>query len=158
METIDLQIADGVGTILLNRPQSLNAWNRQFGEELLDAVRRVTDDDAVRAVCVRGAGRAFSSGADLRDNITGQELTPEGHPDVRTRLHEVYHPIIVGLRRMPSRWSPPSTAPRSASGARSPSPATSSWPASRPTSCSPSSTSAWSPTAARRSSSPRARG
>jgi len=101
METIDLQIADGVGTILLNRPESLNAWNRQFGDELLEAVRRVTDDDAVRAVCVRGAGRAFSSGADLRDNITGQELTPEGHPDVRTRLHEVYHPIIVGLRRMP---------------------------------------------------------
>ncbi|HEY3019304.1 MAG TPA: enoyl-CoA hydratase [Solirubrobacteraceae bacterium] len=100
METIDLQIADGVATILLNRPETLNAWNRQFGDDLLEAVRRVAADDAVRAVCVRGAGRAFSSGADLRD-LTGQQLTPEGHPDVRTRLHETYHPIIVGVRRMP---------------------------------------------------------
>src|SRR5436309_14300676 len=99
METIDLQVADGVATILLTRPETRNAWNRQFGEELLEAVRRVTDDDAARAVCVRGAGRAFSSGADLRD-VAGQEPTPEGHPDVRTPLHELYHLIIVGLRRM----------------------------------------------------------
>src|SRR3954465_9315058 len=100
METIDLQVADGAATILLNRPDSLNAWNRQFGVDLLAAVRQVTDDDAVRAVCIRGAGRAFSSGADLRD-MGGTERTPEGHPDVRKRLHELYHPIIEGIRHMP---------------------------------------------------------
>src|SRR5881392_2635903 len=100
METIDLQVADGAATILLNRPDSLNAWNKQFGVDLLEAVRRVTDDDAVRAVCIRGAGRAFSSGADLRDGGAG-DLTPEGLPDVRKRLHELYHPIIEGIRHMP---------------------------------------------------------
>jgi len=100
METIDLQVAEGAATILLNRPDSLNAWNKQFGVDLLEAVRRVTDDDAVRAVCIRGAGRAFSSGADLRDGGAG-DLTPEGHPDVRKRLHELYHPIIEGIRHMP---------------------------------------------------------
>ena len=100
METIDLQVADGAATILLNRPDVLNAWNRQFGDELLEAVQTVAADDAVRAVLIRGAGRAFSSGADLRD-IAGTETTPEGHPDVRTRLLEVYHPIITGIRRMP---------------------------------------------------------
>jgi 2-(1,2-epoxy-1,2-dihydrophenyl)acetyl-CoA isomerase len=99
METIDLQVADGAATILLNRPDSLNAWDKQFGVDLLEAVRRATDDDAVRAVCIRGAGRAFSSGADLRG--TGTELTPEGKPDVRKRLVELYHPIIEGIREMP---------------------------------------------------------
>ncbi len=47
---------------------------------------------------ITGAGRAFSSGADLR---AGFDPTPEGHPDVQTVLHERYHPIIVGIRRMP---------------------------------------------------------
>src|SRR3954467_2564738 len=100
METIDLQVADGAATILLNRPDSLNAWNKQFGIDLLAAVRQVTADDAVRAVCIRGAGRAFSSGADLRD-MGGTERTPEGKPDVRKRLVELYHPIIEGIREMP---------------------------------------------------------
>jgi 2-(1,2-epoxy-1,2-dihydrophenyl)acetyl-CoA isomerase len=100
METVDLQVADGAATITLNRPEVLNAWNRQFGVDLLEAVRTAADDDAVRAVLIRGAGRGFSSGADLRD-ISGRELTPEGHPDVRTTLVERYHPIITGIRRMP---------------------------------------------------------
>jgi 2-(1,2-epoxy-1,2-dihydrophenyl)acetyl-CoA isomerase len=85
-------------TIELNRPDSLNAWNQALGEELLAAVREAAGDDAVRAVLVTGAGRAFSSGADLR---AGFESTPEGHPDVRTALNERYHPIITGLRTMP---------------------------------------------------------
>ena len=99
METIDLQVRDGAATILLNRPDVLNAWNKQFGDDLNEAVQRCTDDDEVRAVVIRGSGRGFSSGADLRD--TGAQLTPDGHPDVRTRLVETYHPIITGIRRMP---------------------------------------------------------
>jgi 2-(1,2-epoxy-1,2-dihydrophenyl)acetyl-CoA isomerase len=49
-------------------------------------------------VVITGAGRAFSSGADLR---AGFDATPEGHPDLRTALTERYHPIIAGIRRMP---------------------------------------------------------
>ncbi len=100
METVDLQVADGAATILLNRPDVLNAWNRRFGEDLLEAVQTVADDDDVRAVLIRGAGRAFSSGADLRD-IADRDVTPEGHPNVRKTLVERYHPIITGIRRMP---------------------------------------------------------
>src|SRR5947209_2260067 len=66
METIDLEVADGLATILLNRPETLNAWNLQFGVDLLEAVSTVAGDDTVRAVCVRGGGRGFSSRADLR--------------------------------------------------------------------------------------------
>src|SRR5437763_758515 len=102
METIELSVDDGAATILLNRPDSLNAWNRQLGEELLDAVRRVTEDDAIRAVVVRGAGRAFSAGADLRDMAAqGAEAADGAAVDVQGMLRDRYHPIITGLRTMP---------------------------------------------------------
>src|SRR3954463_10491166 len=99
METIDLQVEGGLATILLNRPDVLNAWNKQFGDDLYAAIQQTAADDAVRAVVIRGAGRGFSSGADLRD--VGGDTTPDGRPDVRKRLTEVYHPIITGIRRMP---------------------------------------------------------
>ncbi|HEX2358870.1 MAG TPA: enoyl-CoA hydratase-related protein [Solirubrobacterales bacterium] len=95
-ETIDLSVGDGAATILLNRPDSLNAWNEQFGTDLLDAVRTVAGDEGVRAVMITGAGRAFSSGADLREDRSGEE----GLPDLSKRLKELYHPIILGIREM----------------------------------------------------------
>jgi 2-(1,2-epoxy-1,2-dihydrophenyl)acetyl-CoA isomerase len=98
METVTLERRDGELRITLNRPDALNAWNKQLGIDLLAAVREAAEDDEVRAVVVTGAGRAFSSGADLR---AGFDPTPEGHPDVETVLHERYHPIIAGLRSMP---------------------------------------------------------
>jgi 2-(1,2-epoxy-1,2-dihydrophenyl)acetyl-CoA isomerase len=99
-ETVELERRPGAAIIRLNRPEALNAWNHQMGVELLDAVRSVARDDTVRAVCVTGSGRAFSSGADLRD-LTTRGMTPEGHFDVQTTLTTVYHPILTTLRRMP---------------------------------------------------------
>jgi 2-(1,2-epoxy-1,2-dihydrophenyl)acetyl-CoA isomerase len=99
-ETVQLQRRGAAAIIRLDRPAALNAWNHQLGIELLDAIRSVADDDDVRAVCVTGSGRAFSSGADLRD-LTSRDVTPEGHIDVRTTLTTVYHPILTTLRRMP---------------------------------------------------------
>jgi len=98
METVTLERRDGELRITLNRPDALNAWNKQLGADLLAAVREAAADDGVRAVVITGAGRAFSSGADLR---AGFDATPEGHPDVETVLHDVYHPIITGLRELP---------------------------------------------------------
>ena len=46
-ETVDLQVRDGAATILLNRPDSLNAWNEQFGLDLLDAIETVSSDEAI---------------------------------------------------------------------------------------------------------------
>jgi 2-(1,2-epoxy-1,2-dihydrophenyl)acetyl-CoA isomerase len=96
-ETIDLTTGDSAARILLNRPDALNAWNEQFGVDLLDAVNTVADDDSVRALLITGAGRGFSSGADLKE----QRTTSDGMPDLSSRLREIYHPIITGLREMP---------------------------------------------------------
>src|SRR3954447_23671710 len=96
-ETVNLLRRDGAAVIELNRPETMNAWNTQFGLDLLDAVRTVSTDESVRAVMITGAGRGFSSGADLK---AGFDPTPEGHPDVLTALRDRYHPIITGIRRM----------------------------------------------------------
>jgi 2-(1,2-epoxy-1,2-dihydrophenyl)acetyl-CoA isomerase len=97
-ETVNLLRRGGAAKIELNRPEALNAWNKQFGVDLLDAIKRVTYDDDVRAVLITGAGRGFSSGADLK---AGFEPLPNGKPDVHTTLVERYHPIMTGLREMP---------------------------------------------------------
>jgi 2-(1,2-epoxy-1,2-dihydrophenyl)acetyl-CoA isomerase len=99
-QTVNLHRDGGAATIELNRPEALNAWNGALGDELLEAVRAVAQDDEVRAVVLTGAGRAFSSGADLRD-VTSRERTPEGHVDLRSLLNERYHPIITTIRTMP---------------------------------------------------------
>jgi 2-(1,2-epoxy-1,2-dihydrophenyl)acetyl-CoA isomerase len=78
----------------------LNAWNGQLGADLLAAVRGAAADESVRAVVIAGAGRAFSSGADLKD-VGGGATTPEGRPDVYRTLTEIYHPIMKTIREMP---------------------------------------------------------
>ena len=100
-ETVTLRRGASNGAELrieLNRPDTMNAWNRQFGEELRAAVEEAAADDAVRSVTITGAGRGFSSGADLK---AGFEPTPEGHPDVQSALRDRYHPIITTIREMP---------------------------------------------------------
>ena len=99
LDTVNLTLTDGAATIELNRPQALNAWNKQLGEDLLAALAHAATDEAVRAVRITGAGRAFSSGADLRD-ISGDDLTPEGRPNVYGVLTERYHPIMHAIREM----------------------------------------------------------
>ena len=107
-ETVDLTTDGPAARILLNRPEALNAWNEQFGRDLLDAVTTVSADDSIRAVLITGAGRGFSSGADLKeqrnaraDDGATREMPDSGVPDLSSRLKEVYHPIITGLREMP---------------------------------------------------------
>jgi len=87
-----------VAHIELHRPDALNAWTPSMARELLDAVRRAAADDAARAILVTGAGRAFCAGADVKD---ARELTPDGHPDLSTRLREIYNPVILALRAAP---------------------------------------------------------
>ena len=99
LQTVNVYRADGAATVELNRQQALNAWNAQFGADLLATLEELARDDGVRAVTITGAGRGFSSGADLKD-MSGGELTPEGRPDVYKTLTERYHPIMHAIREM----------------------------------------------------------
>jgi enoyl-CoA hydratase/carnithine racemase len=64
-QQISYAVEDGLLTITLNRPERLNAFTWQMANELIDAFQRASRDDAVRAVIVTGAGRAFCAGMDL---------------------------------------------------------------------------------------------
>ena len=98
-ETVDLRIEDGVAEITLNRPERLNAWNAQFGDELREALLKDSAQDSVRSVLITGAGRGFSSGADLKEML---EQGAAGEvPDVGEMLRTRYHPIIKGIRELP---------------------------------------------------------
>jgi 2-(1,2-epoxy-1,2-dihydrophenyl)acetyl-CoA isomerase len=98
-ETIDLRVSGASATIELDRPEALNAWNERLGVELGEAVATVARDPDVRAVMITGAGRAFSSGADLKEQRTDGD--GGGPPDLSLRLRELYNPIILGIREMP---------------------------------------------------------
>ncbi len=100
-DTVNVHRRGAAATVELNRPEVMNAWNKQFGVDLLAAVREVADDDEVRAVCITGAGRGFSSGADLKEMGDRQDLDENGRPDVYRTLTERYHPIITTIRTMP---------------------------------------------------------
>jgi enoyl-CoA hydratase/carnithine racemase len=64
-ETLILDVADGIATMTLNRPEKLNAFNTRMMQDMIAAFDETDANDDVRAVIVTGAGRAFCAGADL---------------------------------------------------------------------------------------------
>lgn len=92
-DTVLVADADGVATITLNRPDSLNALNSELRRALLDAFKAAGRDRGVRAVLLTGAGRGFCSGADLRGGSDEREF--------RRVLAAEYHPLIAAIRALP---------------------------------------------------------
>jgi 2-(1,2-epoxy-1,2-dihydrophenyl)acetyl-CoA isomerase len=98
LETVGLEVREAVAWITLNRPEALNAWTAQFGRDLITALDRCNEYPEIRAVVITGAGRAFSSGADLK---SGDAFDQNGKPDVLTPLREIYNPLIMRVRELP---------------------------------------------------------
>ena len=65
LRTIIYEVKDRIGTIMLNRPDRMNAWTLEMMAEVIEAFDRADKDDDVRAIIVTGAGKAFCAGADL---------------------------------------------------------------------------------------------
>jgi 2-(1,2-epoxy-1,2-dihydrophenyl)acetyl-CoA isomerase len=89
------EVADGVGTITLDRPDALNSLDATLKRELLAALREAARDSSVRVVILTGAGRAFCAGQDLKERLVA-DPTPL---DVEVR--ERYNPIVLAMRRLP---------------------------------------------------------
>ena len=81
-QDITLDIADGIATITLNRPDKLNAFTGKMMYEIIDAFDRTDADDSVKAVIVTGAGKGFCAGADLS---SGGDTFAKGGSDVQTK-------------------------------------------------------------------------
>jgi 2-(1,2-epoxy-1,2-dihydrophenyl)acetyl-CoA isomerase len=93
-----LRVAEREGAVRveLHRPESLNAFNDELAIALRDTLSRLADDDAVRAVVLTGAGRAFSAGADIKGRAEGDLGEATGRV-----LREQINPAVLALREMP---------------------------------------------------------
>ncbi len=98
-ETLQVEQIDAVCRITLNQPAKLNALSKKLIEELLEACSAAGRDDAVRAVIITGAGRGFSSGADLSDPASMPK--PGELPDLGASLEDRYNPLLTVIREMP---------------------------------------------------------
>ena len=94
MEELLFDVADRVATITLNRPDALNALTIGLKDELLAVLVQVSNDPAVRAVVLTGAGRAFCAGQDLHER-----LEPDAVP-LDEEIRERYNPIILAMRNL----------------------------------------------------------
>jgi enoyl-CoA hydratase/carnithine racemase len=102
------EVADGVCTLTLNRPDKLNALTSAMLQQLLEALDRADADDAVRAVIVTGSGRAFCAGADLSAGgatfdaaARGRSAAAAEHRDsgglVTLRIFDLTKPVIAAI-------------------------------------------------------------
>ncbi|MGF1658239.1 MAG: enoyl-CoA hydratase-related protein [Rubrimonas sp.] len=96
-EALLVELTDGLMRLTLNRPDRLNAIDPPLAEALLRALERAEDDDAVRAVLLRGAGRVFCAGWDLRERDPGG---PEAPSDLGASLEAWMIPLIEELRHI----------------------------------------------------------
>lgn len=95
MPQVLTDLNEGVQTITLSQPNKLNALSAAMLKELADAVRAVERDDAVRALVLTGAGKGFSSGADISQfDVSSGKFDPGEH------LRAMYHPIIARIHAM----------------------------------------------------------
>ena len=99
---IDSELSEGILTLTLNRPEKLNAFTGQMGQELGAALDRADADDAVRVIIVTGAGRGFCAGADISDGGSvgaGSGLERKGLPPggIGQRLFESHKPMIAAI-------------------------------------------------------------
>src|SRR5437773_4750507 len=105
-EQITTEVADGVLTITLNRPERLNAWTGTMGRELREAFDQADADDEVRAIIVTGAGRGFCAGADLgaggetfdyRARGSQEEVPRDNGGEFTLRVFESTKPVIAAI-------------------------------------------------------------
>jgi 2-(1,2-epoxy-1,2-dihydrophenyl)acetyl-CoA isomerase len=106
MEHILYDVADGIATITLNRPEQLNALLPEMNDRLPELVRQADADDAVRVMVLTGAGRAFSAGADIkrmrepgrlgRSALVGRQRTLHGAEVVEALLRRE-KPLIAAV-------------------------------------------------------------
>lgn len=96
------ELADGVLTLTLDRPEKMNAFTTRMGQDLGEALDRADADDAVRVVIVTGAGRGFCAGADISDGGSvgaGSGMERKGLPPggIGQRLYESHKPLIAAI-------------------------------------------------------------
>ena len=92
-EFLKLEKHEGVATLTLNRPDTLNAWNQKMRDELREAVRELVFDNDLRVLVITGEGRAFSAGEDVRGMQGLTDIGTRGFRRVARDIHNVFDEI-----------------------------------------------------------------
>src|SRR5215212_1700398 len=95
---IETNVAGGIGTITLNRPEKLNAFTGTMREDLLEALRRCERDESVRVVVITGAGRGFCAGGDV-EYMSG--LQKRGEVESLRKLLDAGRAVVLQIASMP---------------------------------------------------------
>ncbi|MDR0800998.1 enoyl-CoA hydratase-related protein [Fluviicola sp.] len=90
--TLIQDIKNGVCTLTLNRPQVFNSFNKEMALSLQQALDACEKDDSVRAIVIKGEGKAFCAGQDL-----AEATDPDG-PEMQSIVKDHYNPIIKRIR------------------------------------------------------------
>ncbi|MBC7649397.1 MAG: enoyl-CoA hydratase/isomerase family protein, partial [Vitreoscilla sp.] len=98
---ISYSLNEGVATLTLNRPDKLNSFTGAMMLELFGALGSVAQDEAVRAVVLTGAGRAFCAGQDLSDPAMSSKPGSSAPADIGDVVETFYSPLVRRLRAMP---------------------------------------------------------
>lgn len=93
MSSIILKIENSIGYITLNRPDVFNSFNHEMRLQMHEVLDQCADDTNVRVIVIKGEGKAFCAGQDLKE-VT----TPETMPGFHKILDEGYNPIIKRIR------------------------------------------------------------
>ena len=101
LETIDLAIDGQIGTMTLNRPDSLNSMSATLIGEMVEAFAWLADLAQLRALIITGAGNAFSAGGDVNTFKDGVDSTEIDLPANVRRGAEVLHQAIIDMQRIP---------------------------------------------------------
>ncbi len=92
-----VDIAEGIGTLTLSRPEKLNAFDREMCRDLIDALRMLSGSDQVRVILLTGAGRGFCAGADLGTLAEGAaELVGAGR-EVPVLIRTAPQPVLAAV-------------------------------------------------------------
>ena len=96
-EGVLVDIEEGIGTLTLNRPEKLNAFDRGMCRDLIDALRMLSGSDQVRVILLTGAGRGFCAGADLGTLAEGAaELVGAGR-EVPVLIRTAPQPVLAAV-------------------------------------------------------------
>lgn len=94
--SVVLAVADGIARLTLNRPDKLNSFTREMHARMREAFDRIERDDAIRAVVLTGAGRAFCAGQDLAD----LSFEPGSATDLGALIRDEFNPLVLRVQRL----------------------------------------------------------
>ena len=98
LDNIEFEISNGVATLTLNRPKSLNSFTTEMHTEIRTVMQQVTENAEIRCLVITGAGRGFCAGQDLGDRA---QTTDGGVPDVGASVEKYYNPLIRSIMQLP---------------------------------------------------------